>query len=98
MKNKEWKVIKIKDFLVKLKEIKGKNIVLEVQNEIIKKVTIQKMNYEIKEDELYIIGYDNSDIAVININTIRSINEDIENIIIYLEDKKETKINIEIKI
>ena len=56
------------------------------------------MNYEIKEDELYIIGYDNSDIAVININTIRSINEDIGNIIIYLEDKKETKINIEIKI
>ncbi len=90
--------MKIKDFLVKLKEIKGKNIVLEVQNEIIKKVTIQKMNYEIKEDELYIIGYDNSDIAVININTIRSINEDIGNIIIYLEDKKETKINIEIKI
>ena len=90
--------MKIKDFLVKLKEIKGKNIVLEVQNEIIKKATIQKMNYEIKEDELYIIGYDNSDIAVININTIRSINEDIGNIIIYLEDKKETKINIEIKI
>ena len=90
--------MKIKDFLVKLKEIKGKNIVLEVQNEIIKKVTIQKMNYEIKEDELYIIGYDNSDIAVINLNTIRSINEDIGNIIIYLEDKKETKINIEIKI
>ena len=90
--------MKINDFLVKLKEIKGQNIVLEVQNEIIKKVTIQKMNYEIKEDELYIIGYDNSDIAVININTIRSINEDIGNIIIYLEDKKETKINIEIKI
>ena len=52
------------------------------------------MNYEIKEDELYIISYGNSDFAVINLNTIRSINENIGNVIIYLEDKKETQIKI----
>ena len=52
------------------------------------------MNYEIKEDELYILSYKDSDIAVINLNTIRGINENIENIIIYLEDKKETQIKI----
>ena len=52
------------------------------------------MNYEIKEDELYIISYRNTDIAVINLNTIRSINENIGNIIIYLEDKRETQIKI----
>ena len=75
-------------------ENKGKNIIVEVQNGIIKKATIQKMNYEIKEDELYIISYGNSDFAVINLNTIRSINENIGNVIIYLEDKKETQIKI----
>lgn len=86
--------MKINDFLEKLEENKGKNIILEVQNGIIKKATIQQMNYEIKEDELYIISYRNTDIAVINLNTIRSINENIGNIIIYLEDKRETQIKI----
>ena len=86
--------MKIKDFLEKLEENKGKNIIVEVQNGIIKKATIQQMNYEIKEDELYILSYKDSDIAVINLNTIRGINENIENIIIYLEDKKETQIKI----
>ncbi len=86
--------MRINDFLEKLEENKGKNIILEVQNGIIKKATIQQMNYEIKEDELYIISYRNTDIAVINLNTIRSINENIGNIIIYLEDKRETQIKI----
>ena len=86
--------MKIKDFLEKLEKNKGRNIIIEVQNEIIKKSTIQQMNYEIKEDELYIISYRNTDIAVINLNTIRSINENIGNIIIYLEDKRETQIKI----
>ena len=86
--------MRINDFLEKLEENKGKNIILEVQNGIIKKVTIQQMNYEIKEDELYIISYRNTDIAVINLNTIRSINENIGHIVIYLEDKRETQIKI----
>ena len=86
--------MKINDFLEKLEENKGKNIILEVQNGIIKKATIQQMNYEIKEDELYIISYRNTDIAVINLNTIRSINENIGHIVIYLEDKRETQIKI----
>ena len=86
--------MRINDFLEKLEENKGKNIILEVQNGIIKKATIQQMNYEIKEDELYIISYRNTDIAVINLNTIRSINENIGHIVIYLEDKRETQIKI----
>ena len=86
--------MRINDFLEKLEENKGKNIIVEVQNEIIKKATIRQMNYEIKEDELYIVSYGNSDFAVINLNTIRSINENIGNVIIYLEDKKETQIKI----
>ena len=83
--------MKIKDFLEKLKKNKGRNIIIEVQNEIIKKSTIQQKNYEIKEDELYILSSENADVAVININVIRSINENIDNILIYLEDKKETQ-------
>lgn len=86
--------MKIKDFLEKLEKNKGRNIIIEVQNEIIKKSTIQQMNYEIKEDELYILSSENADVAVININVIRSINENIDNILIYLEDKKETQIKI----
>lgn len=83
--------MKIKDFLEKLEKNKGRNIIIEVQNEIIKKSTIQQKNYEIKEDELYILSSENADVAVININVIRSINENIDNILIYLEDKKETQ-------
>ena len=86
--------MKIKDFLEKLEKNKGRNIIIEVQNEIIKKSTIQQKNYEIKEDELYILSSENADVAVININVIRSINENIDNILIYLEDKRETQIKI----
>lgn len=85
--------MKIKDFL---EENKGKNFVIEVENEIIKKATIEEMNYEIKDDELYIISRINLDFAVINLNIVRSFNANIGNIVIFLEDKKETKIKISV--
>ena len=85
--------MKIKDFL---EENKGKNFVIEVENGIIKKATIGEMNYEIKEDELYIISRINLDFAVINLNIIRSFNVNSGKIVIFLEDKKETKIKISV--
>ena len=81
--------MKIKDFL---EENKGKNFIVEVENEIIKKATIEEMNYEIKEDELYIISRINLDFAVINLNIVRNFNVNSGKIVIFLEDKKETKI------
>ena len=85
--------MKIKDFL---EENKGKNFVIEVENGIIKKATIEEMNYEIKEDELYIISRINLDFAVINLNIVRNFNVNSGKIVIFLEDKKETKIKISV--
>lgn len=85
--------MKIKDFL---EENKGKNFVIEVENGIIKKATIKEMNYEIKDDELYIISRINLDFAVINLNIVRSFNVNSGKIVILLEDKKETKIKISV--
>ena len=85
--------MKIKDFL---EENKGKNFVIEVENEIIKKATIKEMNYKIKDDELYIISKINLDFAVINLNIVRNLNANSGNIVIFLEDKKETKIKISV--
>ena len=48
--NKRGRIMKIKDFL---EENKGKKIVIEVENGIIKKVTIEEMKYEIKNDNPY---------------------------------------------
>lgn len=85
--------MKIKDFL---EENKGKKFIVEVENEIIKKATIEEMNYEIKEDELYIISRINLDFAVINLNIVRNFNVNSGKIVIFLEDKKETKIKISV--
>lgn len=85
--------MKIKDFL---EENKGKKIVIEVENGIIKKVTIEEMKYEIKNDGLYIINGSNLDFAVINLNIIRNFNVNNGKVVIFLEDKKETKIKISV--
>ena len=85
--------MKIKDFL---EENKGKKFIVEVENGIIKKATIEEMNYEIKDDELYIISRINLDFAVINLNIVRNLNANSGNLVIFLEDKKETKIKISV--
>lgn len=85
--------MKIKDFL---EENKGKKLVIEVENGIIKKVTIEEMIYEIKNDELYLINSLNLDFAVINLNIIRNFNVNNGKVVIFLEDKKETKIKISV--
>ena len=73
-----------------------KKIVILVENGIIKKVTIEEMKYEIKNDELYIINDLNLDFAVINLNIIRNFNVNNGKVVIFLEDKKETKIKISV--
>ena len=80
--------------LEKLDESKSKNLVVEVKNEIIKKITIEKMNYKIKNDELYLINSINLDFIVINLNAIRNISIKNGVILIFLDDKNETKIKI----
>lgn len=52
------------------------------------------MNYEIKDDEIYLINSINLDFVVINLNTIRNISIENKVILIFLDDKNETKIKI----
>ena len=85
--------MKIKDFLEKNKK---KNFIIEVENGIIKKITIEEMKYEIKNDELYLINGSNLDFAVINLNIMRNFNVNNGKVVIFLEDKKETKIKISV--
>ena len=86
--------MKRKEFLEKLENHVGKDLVIEVDNGIIQKATIGKFIYEIKEDRLSVQNSINSNFAVINLNTIRDIQENLENITIWIDDKKETKIKI----
>ena len=80
--------MKIKDFIENLDKNKGKSFVIEVGNEIIKKAMIEEMNYEIKDDEIYLINSINLDFAVINLNIIRNISIENKVILIFLDDKK----------
>lgn len=89
--------MKRKEFLAKLGSDKGKNIVIEIQGGIIQKVTIEKMGLEIEEDRIYIQDSINLDFVVINLNTIRDIIETPDNITLFIEDSKETKIKISVK-
>lgn len=89
--------MKRKEFLAKLGSDKGKNLVIEIEGEIIQKVTIEKMGLEIEEDRIYIQDSINLDFVVIYLNTIRDIIENPDNITLFIEDSKETKIKISVK-
>lgn len=89
--------MKRKEFLARLEANKGKNFVIEIQGEIIQKVTMEKMEFEIEEDRLYIRDSVNLDFVIITLNTIRDIIESPENMTLLLEDPKETKIKISVK-
>lgn len=65
--------MKRKDFLAKLESNKGKNLVIEIEGEIIHKVTMEKMEFEVEEDRLYIRDSVKLNFVVINLNTIRNL-------------------------
>lgn len=69
---------------------------MEVEGKSIRKTTIEKMEYEIKEDKLYLRSNSSSDLIVVNLNTIRDIKIDVKDIVLWIEDKKETKIKISV--
>lgn len=88
--------MKKKKFLEELGNNKGKDLVFELENEIIQKATMEKFRYEIKEDMLYIRSSQTLDLAVVNLNTIRYIKANSENITMFIEDNKDTKIKISV--
>ena len=83
-----------KEFLAKLEEIKGKDIIIEIENETIQKTTIEKNMYEIKEDKLHIRSTINLDDVEINLNTIRDIQISSRKRTIFIDDTKSTKVKI----
>lgn len=83
-----------KEFLAKLELIKGTEVAIEVEGEIVQKITMKQLLNEIKEDRLYIRNRENLDFAVINLNTIRDIQVKEKCMTIYLDNAKETKIKI----
>ena len=77
-----------------LDQNEGKKIEVETERGIIRKVTLKEITYGVKYGELHIINSSNNDNVVINLNEIRTIQNEKENIIIILDDKEDTKIKI----
>lgn len=88
--------MKREELLKMLENHKGKDMLIEVKDQIIQKVTMQKYIYQIIGDRIYIRNSSNLHFAVINLNTVRSIEQDMQNITIYIDDKNETKIKISV--
>ena len=77
-----------------LDQNEGKKLEVETERGIIRKVTLTEITYGVKYGELHIINSSNNDNVVINLNEIRNIQNEKENIIIILDDKEDTKIKI----
>ena len=77
-----------------LDQNEGKKIEVETERGIIRKVTLKEITYGVKYGKLHIINSSNNDNVVINLNEIRNIQNEKENIIIILDDKEDTKIKI----
>lgn len=77
-----------------LDQNEGKKIEVETERGIIRKVTLKEITYGVKYGKLHIINASNNDNVVINLNEIRNIQNEDENIIIILDDKEDTKIKI----
>lgn len=77
-----------------LDQNEGKKIEVETERGIIRKVTLKEITYGVKYGKLHIINASNNDNVVINLNEIRNIQNEKENIIIILDDKEDTKIKI----
>ena len=81
----------LKSFLMKNID---KNMKIEISVGIVKKVTLKEMRYNIKEDKISIEDNFNEAEIDINLNEIRNV-ETLENkVIIVLDDKNDTKIEI----
>ena len=77
-----------------LKKNIDKNMKIEINLGIVKKVTLKEMRYNIKEDRVSIEDSFNEAEIDINLNEIRNV-EILENkAIIVLDDKNDTKIEI----
>ena len=89
--------MKRKEFLEKLEKSKGKNIQIELtktDENSNKKIIIEKIEYEIKNDIICIKSAINTEYFEINLNTIREIRENQNGITLYSDNKEDMQIKI----
>lgn len=88
--------MKRKEFLSFLKRNKGKNIEIEMKSNTknSKKTTIEKMEYEVRNDIIFMKNEINSELVEINLNTIRKVEEVSSSIIVHVDDSEESQIKI----
>ena len=88
--------MKKNQFLKVMDDNNGRDIVVEVDNEILQKMEMQNYTYQIIEDKIYFRNTQNLNFIVINLNTIRYI-QNIKNVMnIYLDDNIDTKVKISV--
>lgn len=85
-----------KEFFKMMEDNKGKDIDVEVQTKTLKNMEMQKYKYQLVDDRIYFRNSVNLNFIVINLNTIREIENYENNIIIYLDDNIDTKIKISV--
>ena len=85
-----------KEFFKMMEDNKGKDIDVEVQTKILENMEMQKYKYQLVDDRIYFRNSVNLNFIVINLNTIREIENYENNIIIYLDDNIDTKIKISV--
>lgn len=85
-----------KEFFKMMEDNKGKDIDVEVQTKTLKNMEMQKYKYQLVDDRMYFRNSVNLNFIVINLNTIREIENYENNIIIYLDDNIDTKIKISV--
>lgn len=85
-----------KEFFKMMEDNKGKDIDVEVQTKTLKNMEMQKYKYQLVDDRIYFRNSVNLNFIVINLNTIREIENYENNIIIYLDDSIDTKIKISV--
>ena len=88
--------MKRKEFLDFFKRNKGKNIEIEMRSSTknSKKTIIEKMEYEVRNDIIFIKNEINSELVEINLNTIREVEEVSSSIIVHVDNREESQIKI----
>lgn len=88
--------MKRKEFLDFFKRNKGKNIEIEMRSNTknSKKTIIEKMEYEVRNDIIFIKNEINSELVEINLNTIREVEEVSSSIIVHVDNREESQIKI----
>ena len=84
------------EFLEVLEKCKEKDITIKVEGDISQQITMQKYFCELKEDRLYIRNSINLDFMIINLNTIRNIEKEVNSIILYIDNKNDSKVTISV--